>query len=100
MSNQRSRLAVARQMYAMRFPNEDTSGLTMQQLRGREGARVRRRRSAGSVPRYCSMISDAWGKQVDHELSCPDLVAVALAAGELGVQVGQVALQRHPRSRT
>jgi CRISPR-associated protein Cas1 len=36
------RLAVARRMYAMRFPDEDTSGLTMQQLRGREGARVRR----------------------------------------------------------
>lgn len=36
-----SRLAVARAMYAMRFPAEDTSGLTMQQLRGREGARVR-----------------------------------------------------------
>jgi CRISPR-associated protein Cas1 len=29
-------------MYAMRFPNEDTTGLTMQQLRGREGARIRR----------------------------------------------------------
>jgi len=38
-----SRLAVARKMYAMRFPGEDVSGLTMQQLRGREGARVRRR---------------------------------------------------------
>lgn len=37
-----SRLRVARQMYAMRFPGEDTSGLSMQQLRGREGARVRR----------------------------------------------------------
>ncbi|WP_214364584.1 type I-E CRISPR-associated endonuclease Cas1e [Pseudonocardia sp. H11422] len=42
VSNQRSRLAVARKMYAMRFPGEDTSTLTMQQLRGREGARVRR----------------------------------------------------------
>jgi len=42
VSNQRSRLNVARKMYAMRFPNEDISGLTMQQLRGREGARVRR----------------------------------------------------------
>lgn len=42
VTNQKSRLQVARQMYAMRFPNEDTSGLTMQQLRGREGARVRR----------------------------------------------------------
>jgi len=28
-------------MYALRFPGEDVSGLTMQQLRGREGARVR-----------------------------------------------------------
>jgi CRISPR-associated protein Cas1 len=42
VSNRNSRLAVARVMYAMRFPDEDTSGLTMQQLRGREGARVRR----------------------------------------------------------
>lgn len=42
VSNQTSRLRVARQMYDMRFPDEDTSGLTMQQLRGREGARVRK----------------------------------------------------------
>jgi len=42
VSNQSSRLRVAREMYAMRFPGEDTSGLTMQQLRGREGARIRR----------------------------------------------------------
>ncbi|NLG57757.1 MAG: type I-E CRISPR-associated endonuclease Cas1 [Clostridiales bacterium] len=41
VSNTRSRLAVARQMYQMRFPGEDVSRLTMQQLRGREGARVR-----------------------------------------------------------
>lgn len=40
--NTRTRLAVAREMYEMRFPDEDVSGLTMQQLRGREGARVRR----------------------------------------------------------
>ncbi len=43
VTNQSSRLRVARQMYAMRFPGENTSRLTMQQLRGREGARVRRR---------------------------------------------------------
>ncbi|WP_029067694.1 type I-E CRISPR-associated endonuclease Cas1e [Jonesia quinghaiensis] len=42
-SHERKRLAVARAMYDMRFPGEDTAGLTMQQLRGREGARVRRR---------------------------------------------------------
>lgn len=41
VSNTRSRLAVARRMYAMRFPDEDVLELTMQQLRGREGARVR-----------------------------------------------------------
>ncbi len=42
VSNTRSRLAVARQMYQMRFPDEDVSGMTMQQLRSHEGARVRR----------------------------------------------------------
>jgi len=42
VSNQRSHLEVVRTMYAMRFPGEDVSKLTMQQLRGREGARVRR----------------------------------------------------------
>ncbi|GAB3476997.1 type I-E CRISPR-associated endonuclease Cas1e [Amycolatopsis cihanbeyliensis] len=42
VSQRTSRLRVAREMYAMRFPAEDTSGLTIQQLRGREGARVRR----------------------------------------------------------
>lgn len=41
VSNQSSRLKVAREMYVMRFPDEDVGGLTMQQLRGREGARVR-----------------------------------------------------------
>lgn len=42
VSNVRDRVAVARAMYQMRFPGEDVSSLTMQQLRGREGARVRR----------------------------------------------------------
>lgn len=41
VTNTRKRLAVARRMYEMRFPDEAVSGLTMQQLRGREGARVR-----------------------------------------------------------
>jgi CRISPR-associated protein Cas1 len=38
----KERLAVARAMYGMRFPGEDVSSMTMQQLRGREGARVRK----------------------------------------------------------
>lgn len=42
VSNRRTRIAVARKMYQMRFPNENVLGLTMQQLRGKEGARVRK----------------------------------------------------------
>lgn len=42
VSNVRSRVAVARKMYQLRFPSEDVSKLTMQELRGKEGARVRR----------------------------------------------------------
>jgi CRISPR-associated protein Cas1 len=42
VSSRSERIAVARSMYAMRFPGEDVSRMTMQQLRGREGARVRR----------------------------------------------------------
>lgn len=42
VSNNQSRLKVARKMYQMRFAGEDVSNLTMQQLRGKEGARVRK----------------------------------------------------------
>ncbi len=42
VSNTRLHLAVVRRMYAMRFPGEDVSKLTMQQLRGREGSRIRK----------------------------------------------------------
>lgn len=41
VTNTRTRLAVARKMYQMRFVDEEVRALTMQQLRGREGARVR-----------------------------------------------------------
>lgn len=41
VSDPKLRLEVARTMYQKRFPREDFSDLTMQQLRGREGARVR-----------------------------------------------------------
>lgn len=42
VSNTRTRLRVARKMYEMRFSGEDVSRLTMQQLRSREGARVKK----------------------------------------------------------
>lgn len=48
-ANRRTRLAVAREMYRLRFPDEDPAGLTRQELLGREGQRVKdcyRRESA------------------------------------------------------
>ena len=41
VGNTRMHLNIVRQMYSMRFPKEDVSRLTLQQLRGREGARIR-----------------------------------------------------------
>ena len=63
VSNTRKRLAVARAMYQMRFLNEDVSSCTMQQLRGREGARIRQ------VYRHWSELSGVpWDKRTyDHE---------------------------------
>ncbi|MFG3001818.1 type I-E CRISPR-associated endonuclease Cas1e [Streptomyces sp. NPDC048340] len=40
-ANRKTRLEVARRMYRMRFPDEDPSGLTRQELLGREGRRVK-----------------------------------------------------------
>lgn len=42
VSNTRKHLQVAKKMYQLRFPDEDVSQLTMQQLRGREGSRIRK----------------------------------------------------------
>jgi len=77
VSNVRTRVTVARQMYQLRFPEEDTSTLTMQQLRGREGARIRalyRRASKDTgVP---------WnGREYDpHDYKAGDSVNMALSA--------------------
>ncbi|MBC3186605.1 type I-E CRISPR-associated endonuclease Cas1 [Corynebacterium sp. zg-331] len=49
VSNQRARLNCARAMYAMRFPGEDVSTMSMAQLRGREGARMKKIYGAQAV---------------------------------------------------
>lgn len=78
VSNMRSHLSVARKMYQMRFPEDDVSGLTMHQLRGREGARVRR---------IYRQASEKWnipwnGRQYDPEdYAAGDPVNQALSAG-------------------
>jgi CRISPR-associated protein Cas1 len=77
VSNTRSRLAVARRMYAMRFTDEDVSELTMQQLRGREGARIR------AVYREFSKITGvSWEKREynPNDFSAGDPINKALSA--------------------
>ena len=78
VSNTRSRLGVARQMYQMRFPGEDVSDLTMQQLRGKEGARVRK------VYRECAKEHQVeWdGREYDpNDFEGSNAVNKALSAG-------------------
>lgn len=78
VSNIRSHLNVAKKMYQMRFPDEDVSGLTMQQLRGREGARVR-----GIYRQQSAKWNVPWnGRQYDPEdYASGDAVNQALSAG-------------------
>lgn len=78
VSNTRLRLGVVRRMYSMRFPEEDVSKLTLQQLRGREGARIR------SVYRRCAkQWSVPWsGREYDpNDFTGGDPVNQALSAG-------------------
>lgn len=82
VTNQSSRLRVAREMYAMRFAGEDTTSLTMQQLRGREGARVRKcYREQAQLHRV------EWGKRQfspdDFEASDPINQALSAATSAL-----------------
>ena len=78
VSNQRPHLAVVRKMYHRRFPNVDVSGLTTQQLRGREGSRVRKTYRAAA---------EKWkipwnGREFDPDnFSSGDPVNQALSAG-------------------
>lgn len=80
ISNVRTRIAVARRMYQMRFPNEDVSALTMQQLRGREGSRIR------SVYRLASRKTGVpWnGREYDPDnFGGSDAVNMALSAAHV-----------------
>lgn len=71
VSNTRSRLAVARAMYSARFPGEDVSGLTMQQLRGREGSRIRR-----VYREHAQRTGVTWGKREYTAGECEDSDAI------------------------
>lgn len=77
VSHRGRRLAVARAMYAMRFPGEDTTNLTMQQLRGKEGARVRR-----SYREHAERTGIAWNQRHYNpdDFSSGDPINQALSA--------------------
>lgn len=80
VTNQRKHLDVVKKMYMLRFAGEDVTHLTLQQLRGREGSRMRavyRKHSAETgVP---------WnGRSYDPEdFSAGDPVNQALSAGNV-----------------
>lgn len=80
VSNTRKHLGVVRKMYQMRFPDEDVSGLTLQQLRGREGSRVR-----ATYRAYSRQWSIPWnGREYDpDDFSAGDPVNQALSAGNV-----------------
>ena len=78
VSNQRKHLMIVRKMYQLRFPEENSSKMTLQQLRGREGSRVR------SVYRkYAKEYDVKWnGRDYDPEhFETGDPVNQALSAG-------------------
>ena len=80
VSNKRLRLEVARKMYQMRFPNEDVSDNTMQQLRGKEGARVR-----GIYRKYSKLYRVDWdGREYDpNDFESGNAVNKALSASNV-----------------
>lgn len=78
VTNTRKHLAVVRKMYQLRFPEEDVSQLTMQQLRGREGSRVR------NVYRKAAQATGVtWNGRMyrPEDFASGDLVNQALSAG-------------------
>ena len=80
VSNQRKHIDVVRKMYTMRFPDEDVSQLTLQQLRGREGSRIRK------VYRAAAKQWDVpWnGREYDpNDFSASDVVNQALSAAHV-----------------
>lgn len=80
VSNTRKHLDVVRKMYQMRFPDEEVRGLTLQQLRGREGSRVR-----AAYREQSKKWNIAWkGREYDIEdFSSGTPVNQALSAGNV-----------------
>ena len=78
VSNQKKHLLVVRKMYEMRFPNEDVSKLSLQQLRGREGSRIR-----AVYRKYSEEWGVPWNGRIydPDDFASGDSVNQALSAG-------------------
>lgn len=78
VSNQRKHLQVVRKMYQIRFHDDDTSKLTTQQLRGREGSRMRK-----AYREAAKKWNVSWhGREyIVNDFSAGDPVNQALSAG-------------------
>lgn len=77
VSSRTTRLGVARKMYELRFDDESTQGLSMEQLRGREGRRVR-----DTYKEHATRTGLAWrGRQYNpDDFASSDPVNMALSA--------------------
>ena len=73
----RQHVAVVRKMYQLRFPEEDCSKMTIQQLRGREGSRVRK-----IYKEFAKETGIEWnGREFDpNDFSASDEINQALSA--------------------
>lgn len=80
VTNQRKHLDVVKKMYMLRFAGEDVTHLTLQQLRGREGSRMR-----AVYRKYSTETGVPWnGRSYDPEdFSAGDPVNQALSAGNV-----------------
>lgn len=80
VSNQRKRLDVVKKMYTLRFAGENVTHLTLQQLRGREGSRMR-----AVYRKYSAQTGVPWnGRSYDpKDFSAGDPVNQALSAGNV-----------------
>lgn len=78
VTHQRKHLEVVRKMYLLRFPNEDVSQLTLQQLRGREGSRIRK-----IYKKYSKKWNVKWDGRIydHHDYTISDPVNTALSVG-------------------
>lgn len=82
VSDKKLHLQVVRKMYQLRFPGEDISKLTLPQLRGREGARVRH---------VYQKAAEEWGVTWNGRLYDPDDFEVSDAVNQ-ALSAGHVCL--------